>query len=177
MKNRQRPGYALIELLVVLTVTAIMLTLSAGLIHLLLKLDRSSRSAREQAADLSRLAHDFRLDLHASVDDRVLMVPLPDEAGSDRIKVKSREDTTIEYEVRPSDYLRTVRVGDKVRHYEVYRRPPRSSARFQSEGDGPGSFVVLRIDQPTDGRDDSLYRDYRIEAEIGRDHRLNPRTQ
>ena len=64
--TRRRRGYALIEVMVVITITAVMLGLCAGMIHLLMRLDRSGRSTAEEAADLARLARDFRADAHAS---------------------------------------------------------------------------------------------------------------
>jgi prepilin-type N-terminal cleavage/methylation domain-containing protein len=177
MMTRRRLGYALIELMVVMTVTAIILTLSAGMIHLLLKLERSSRTASEQANDLARLGRDFRADVHASIEDYTTLEAVPKRFGANRMRLKVSENRTVEYQVRPGDILRTVREGDKVRHFETYRRPSRTSARFWSDGVGPRTFVLLMIDQPTDSRDNSLYRKYQIEAELGKDHRLNPRAE
>jgi type II secretory pathway component PulJ len=168
--NRRRPGYALIELLIVITVTAVMLTLCAGMIHLLLKLDRTGRTASEQAADLARLARDFRADAHASLK-------VSNQAGSDRMIFSVDAGRTVEYQIRPNDILRTVREGEKVRRFETYRRPARTSVRFAGDSAGPRPFIIMMIDRPSDGRDDSFYRDYRIEAEIGKNQRLNPRAE
>ena len=166
-----RRGYALIEVLVVLTVTAVMLTLCAGMVHLLLKLDRSGRTASEEAADLSRLAHDFRGDAHAST------AAVPPVRAGERVALTLDVGKTVEYQVRPLDVLRTLREGDKVRRYETYRRPSRASLTIEVEADGPRPFAILIVDRPPDGRDDSLYHDYRIEAELGRDRRINPRAE
>jgi prepilin-type N-terminal cleavage/methylation domain-containing protein len=172
MKTRRRAGYALIELLVVLTVTAIILTLSAGMIHLLLKLERSSRTASERANDLARLGRDFRADAHASAP--VESIRFADHG----VTLTLDGGRTVEYQVREGDILRTVREGDKVRRFETYRRPARASVRFSTiDKDIPRPFLALIIDRPTDARDDSSYRDYRIEAELGKDHRLNPRAE
>ena len=169
--NRRRPGYTLVELLVVITVTAVMLTLCAGMIHMLLKLDRSGRAASEQAADLARLARDFRSDAHATLK------VVSNETVSDRMTVLLDGVKTVEYQTRPNDIVRTVREGEKVRRFETYRRPARTSVRFAADSAGPRPFIILMIDRPSDGRDDSFYRNYWIEAEIGKDHRLNPRPE
>ena len=169
--NRRRSGYALIELLVVLTISAVMLTLSAGMIHLLLKLDRSGRTASEESADLARLARDFRADAHGSTKSG------PIEASAGRMVLKVDADRTVEYQVRPRDILRTAREGEKVRRSETYRRPARTTVRLEVDKEGPRPFATVIVDRPPDGRDDSFYRDYRIEAEIGKDHRLNPRPE
>lgn len=170
-----RRGYALIELLVVLTVASVMLTLCAGMVHLLLKLDRSGRSASETATDLARLARDFRADAHAAGP---IAPPVAPPVGSaDRLALTLDSGKTVEYQVRPLDVLRTLREGDKVRRYETYRRPSRSSVAIEVRAEGTKPFASLVVDRPADGRDNSLYRDYRIEAELGKDRRINPRAE
>ena len=170
MKSRRR-GYALIEVLVVISIVSVMLALCAGMIHLLMKLDRAGRTATEVSTDLARLAHDFRLDAHAAAP------VAPPDRPMERLALSVAGGKTVEYLVRPGDILRTVREGDKVRHYDLYRRPPRASVRIDVTREGSLSFATLILDRPPDGRDDSLYHDYRIEAELGKDHRLTPRPE
>ena len=93
--NHRRQGYALIEVLVLITVVAVMLTLCAGMIHLLMKLDRAGRSATEVANDLASLARDFRQDAHASTTLE------PPERAPERIRLTIDNGRTIEYEIRP----------------------------------------------------------------------------
>jgi hypothetical protein len=168
---RNRPAYALVELLVVLTVVAVLLTLCAGMLHLLMKLDRSGRTASDESADLARLARDFRADAHSSstVD--------PGGRSTERLTLPMDGGRTVEYQVRPRDVLRTIREGEKVRRFETYRRPARTSVRLDVEKVGARSFATLLVDRPPDGRDDAFYRDLRVEAELGRDLRLNPRAE
>jgi prepilin-type N-terminal cleavage/methylation domain-containing protein len=169
--TERRRGYALVEVLVVMTIVATMLTLCAGMIHLLLKLDRANRSASEVASDLNRLARNFREDAHVSA-------PIdPSDKAADRIKLTVDDRKTIEYQVRPNDILRTVREGEKVRHRELYRKPARATVRIELANEGARTFASLVVDRQPDGRDDSLYRDYRIEAELGKDRRLTPRPK
>ena len=170
MTNRRR-GYALIEVLVLITVVTAMLTLCAGMIHLLMRLDRAGRLAADVANDLDRLTHDFRDDAHASATlDPPAQTP-------ERLTLKIPDGRTVEYQVRPGDVLRTVRQGEKVRRFEVYRRPARASVRIDLTSDGPRRFAALVIDRPPDGQADSQYRDYRIEAELGKDRRLSPSSE
>ncbi len=154
----RRSGYALIEVLVLISLVTVMLGLCAGIIHLLLKLDRGGRASSELAADLSRLATDFRVDAHAAVSIEKMTLKLPD-------------GRTVEYLVRPGDIVRTLRQGDKVKHYDLYRRPTNADVRIESSRDGATTFASLVIDRPLDGKEDSLYRDFRIEAELGQDQR------
>ncbi len=166
----RRRGFTLIEMVAVITILGTLLGLCAGTIHLLMRLDRSGRAASEEAADLARLARDFLGDAHAA--------PPTDPAGRspDRMTLDLGDGRTVEYQVRPGDLLRTAREGDKVRRREVYRRPSRTSARLDVTPDGPRSIAALILDRPADGPDGSLYRDYRIEAELGKDRRFIPRS-
>ena len=168
---KRRRGYALIEVILVVTITAVMLTLCAGMIHLLLRLDRSGRSTAEESADLARLARDFRADAHAATP------VAPADRSAEKLTLAVAGGKSVEYLVRPRDVLRTLREGEKVRRFETYRRPPRASVRIFVTGEGPRPFATLVFDRPADGRDDSLYRDYRIEAELGKDSRLTPRAE
>jgi hypothetical protein len=83
----------------------------------------------------------------------------------------------VEYQVRPDDILRTLRDGEKVRHYDRYRRPPKSTVAIETSREGLQPFACLVIDRPPNGVDDSLYSKLRIEAELGKDQRLTRRPQ
>lgn len=164
-------GYALIECLVLITVMGVILTLCAGTIHLLLKLDRAGRDASEEAVDLARLARDFRDDAHAA--------PRADPPGrsADRIVLSMEGPRAVEYAIRAGDVLRTVRDGEKVRKFETYRRPARASARIDLVRDGPRPIAALIFDRPPGDRESWPFRDYRIEAELGKHRSPTPRQE
>ncbi len=61
-----RGGWALLELLVVITCATAMLALAVGLIFQMLKVDGAERSRVVAAANLERLARDLRSDAHDS---------------------------------------------------------------------------------------------------------------
>jgi len=168
-RPRRRRGYALIELLVLITIVAVMLGLCAGMLHLLMRLDRVGRSAADEAADMARLGRDFRADAHAS--------PAAGPAGRtpDGITLAVAEGRSVEYRARPTDILRTVREGDKVRHREQYRRPARSAVRFEVARDGPAAIASLTISREPGGKDGSPARDVRIDAALGLDRRFSRR--
>ena len=165
--RRRRPGTTLIEILATLTILSLLLGLCGGMIHLLLKLDRSGRTTSDEAADLVRLARDFRADVHAATT--------PKSDKPDRLDLAVGVGRTIEYQARPADILRTVREGDKIRHRETYRRPARSSVRFTLTADGSPPLAAVVIDRPLNGTDGSLYHDLRIEAAVGSDSRYSAR--
>ena len=171
MTNRtsrpQRGGYTLIEMLVVMTVVALLLTLCVGTIHLLLRLDGAGRDAGDQAADLFRLARDFRTDAHAAAKST------PGAPGAaDRLGFALADGRAVEYETGEAELVRTVRRDGKVVGRSQYRRPQRAPVAFrvdQPEGSPP--FVVLQVDVRPEGQPDGPTRPYRIEAEFARDRR------
>ena len=175
-RNRRRRGYALIELLAVLTISAVMLTLAAGLLHLLMKLDRNGRDALDESADLARLSRAFRADAHASTTFE------PTEQTENLCKLQLENGRSVEYQVRTGDLLRTIRDGEKVRGFETFRRPPRTAVKFRLDGapprpPGQRPFLILTIDRPPDGRDNASRHDWSIQAELGKDQRLYPRPR
>jgi hypothetical protein len=148
-----------------------MLGLCAGMIHLLLKLDQAGRASSDLAADLARLARDFRADAHAAL-------PVdPTDQPHQQIKFSIAGGKTVEYLVRPGDILRTLREGEKVRHFDLYRRPPKAAVSIEVTREGSLPFASLVVDRPPNGVDDSLYHELRIEAELGKNQRLTPRAE
>lgn len=165
--GRRPAGWALIECLVLISVLTILLGLGAGTIRLLMKLDRAGRAARDQAADIERLADDFREDAHAASAN-------PATIG-DRMTLDLLGGRTAEYASRPTTIVRTIRQGDKVRRVESYRRPLKSTIRYEVAAGGPGPIAILRIDREPGAEASSIYRDYRIEAELGKHGRFSGR--
>ena len=159
MKHARR-GYSLIEMLTVISCLAVVLTLTASLFDRMLRLDRVERNRVVVASSLERLGKALRADGHATTGpadrlDNKLILPL--EGGR-----------TVEYLVREADILRTIREAGKSKGFETFSRPKGTSARFEQSKDGDASMVALVI-APTAGKvSDSIYRDYRIEAETGR---------
>jgi len=161
---RSRRGYSLIEMLTVMSCMAVALTLTAGLLHQLLRVDRSERARVVAASSLERLAHDLRRDAHATTK--------PVERLDSRLVLHLDEDRSVEYLVRETDILRTVRQGEKTKGFEIYPRPTGTSARFELTQVDAVALIGLKVEVIAGKPADPVYRDYRIEAEPGRHARL-----
>ena len=155
----RRRGAFLIEILVTITVLAVLLGLGAGLLHIVLRLDQKGREALNVAADQARLIEVFRADVHAATVD-----PAP-QVAADHLTLAQPESGRIDYTIRTNNLLREVRQGDQIRHREVYRLSPRTSARFEATSESGRPWVVFRIDPPTTK---ASGRGVRVEAEAGR---------
>jgi type II secretory pathway pseudopilin PulG len=158
----RRGGWALLELLVVIACATAALALAVGLIFQMLKVGGAERSRMVAASNLERLARDLRADAHAS--SRVA------EVAPGRLVLAQSDDLSVEYAARSRDVVRTVRRGEKADHFEQYRLPEATAARFESIGGAgrPMVAIVLSIDGARAGKADPGYRDYRVEAVLGR---------
>jgi type II secretory pathway pseudopilin PulG len=165
---RRRPGWSLLELLVVITAVSAMLTLAAMLIFQTLKVGQDERSSTVAAAALERLGGDLRADARAASGPLVL--------APTRLVLPAPEGRSIEYTLDRRVALRTVRKGEKVERREQYRWPRGTAGRFEPMRDGPAEGVALALvpdeaASPTRSPD-APYRGFRIEALAGRDTRL-----
>ncbi|HEY2155926.1 MAG TPA: hypothetical protein VGH33_09875 [Isosphaeraceae bacterium] len=161
----RRRGSSLLELLAVLAVATALLTIAAGLVFQMLKIGGSERSRVVAAANLERLGHDLRQDVHSATK--------LDDLGPGRLLLSQPEGRAVEYTVHGRNVLRTVRRGDKVDRREEYGLPSATGLRFESLRDETRSLIaaVLIVDPAArpDRAADPGYRDYRIEAVLGRD--------
>ncbi len=159
---RRRAGFSLVEMLTTIAVLTILLGMCAGLIRVLLKLDQAGRVAMDTANDQVRLARTLRDEAHRSTSATARTLQ------ADHLALTLPEGETVDYTIRPRDVLRELRQGGKVRRREVYRMPPRSSARFEAATESSRSVISLIIPQSPG----SLEPATRIDAEVGRFARL-----
>jgi type II secretory pathway pseudopilin PulG len=164
----RRGGWSLLELLVVMTATATMLTVTAALVLQMLKVGQSERAAVVAAASLERLGRDLRGDARSATG--------PADVGPSRLLLLLPGGRSVEYTLGPREALRTVRLGGKVEHHEPYRWPRGVVGRFESARDGASPFVALVLGPDASSSPprsaDLPYRGLRIEAVPGRDARL-----
>jgi hypothetical protein len=165
--TRRRRGWSLLELLVVISAATLLLTIAAGLVFQMLKVGGAERSRVVAANNMERLGRDLRADAHAA--SKVV------DLSGGRLLLSLPEGRVVEYSVRGREILRTVRHGEKVHHREEYGLPSGAGPRFESLRDGtrPLIAIVLGADPARPGsRVEPGYRDYRIEAVLGRDAAL-----
>src|SRR5689334_610049 len=65
-----RRGFSMIEVVLVLGGVSIILGLCAGLLHVMLRLERAGRLHLAETVTVGRLAHQFRQDVHAALRAR-----------------------------------------------------------------------------------------------------------
>jgi hypothetical protein len=162
-------------MLVVITVAAVMLGMSVGIIHMLLDAEREATRAVRFNTSVARLTQAFRGDIHAC-----RQVELPaSEPGKPAVLVATLDDGQIRYELDQHLATRIETSGGRQVHREVFYLPPHSRMRFDRQPDQ--KLVLLEIDMAAGGSGtrnvpsaaaDTPQRRLAIEAVLGRDHRF-----
>jgi prepilin-type N-terminal cleavage/methylation domain-containing protein len=162
---KRRPGFSLLELLMVIMVGSVLLGLSAGLLHALLKVDRSGRAHLAGLAREARLAHLFRLDVRAAHRGWTV-----DKAG--KLALDLGDDHTVEYVAQGKELHRVERMRDAVRNQDAFALPRDGAVRFDIEPRGPITVVRLAIERAPATVDSVTRRATQIESVLAQDHRF-----
>ena len=167
---RRRNGYSLIEMTVVITTGAAMMANAVGLVGSMLRLDRHCRDYAHQRGALSRLADQFRRDVHAAVSFKT--VDAPAGAGQPAWQLQLTPKQTVEYRVRAGELVRTEHVEGKIRSTESYRLPAHTTVAIQLDERAKPPVVSLRL--AADGQQPAALgaRASRIDATLAKDQRF-----
>jgi prepilin-type N-terminal cleavage/methylation domain-containing protein len=178
--TRSRPsrrGFTLIEVVLGVGAVSIVLGLCAGLLHVLLRLDRTGRAHLVETATVGRLARQFRQDVHAAA------VTKPDRddggpAATLELTPNSPDGRRVVYAASPSAVVRTQHRGAVVERRETYALPSCRDPRFLVHAAEGKVWASLRLPRDVEGVAGTGPKRPRhalqIDALAGRDHRLTP---
>ncbi|HEY2252063.1 MAG TPA: hypothetical protein VGH74_13415 [Planctomycetaceae bacterium] len=162
-------------MLIVISVAAVMVGVSACTIHLLLDAEREATRAVRFNTSVARLTQAFRGDIHAA---RQVDLPAAEE-GKPAVLVATVDGVVVRYELDAHLATRIETAGEREVQREVYYFPPHSQMRFER---GPDQkFIALEIDMAAGGSGTrgissatkgTPKRRLAIEAVFGRDHRF-----
>ena len=136
---QNRCGFTLVEMLVVITVSAVMAAVCTGILCMLLQAEHRGRDDLHHGMTAGRLAEQFRDDVHAAAG---LPPNQPDRSGW---QFQLPPDRTVDYRVARGTVVRTERVGGALRRQESYQLPEESHGRhrgFPGSAAGGGLFAV-----------------------------------
>jgi prepilin-type N-terminal cleavage/methylation domain-containing protein len=137
-RNRvARRGVSLIELMVVISVLAVLLGLCAVTIQLLLRIGSDAQARRSASAALGRLAERFREDVHACDD-----VQLRTSAG---LRLRLNPSVMIDYEVHAGRIARVESTDGQASRRESYVLGRNDTAVIDRRDDGPRRFLALVV--------------------------------
>jgi len=187
---RRCRGTTLVEMLIVISMAAVMMGVTVCTIHLLLDAEREAGRAVRFNTSVARLAQAFRDDIHAA---RHVELPAIED-GKPTVLIATVDGGQIRYELDAHQATRIETDGEQQPHREVYFFPPHSRMRFEQRPDQRNTgqnesgqkgirqtSVVLQIDMAAGGSgtrevptaaQDATKRRLTIEAALGRDLRF-----
>jgi len=168
--NRNRRGYSLIEMLVVIAVSSVVIALAVALLQSLFTADRATRDHVAGQQSLRRLADDFRDDAHAAVKLAAVQAAA-DAKATPAWELEMDASRKVRYAASTGRVVREETAAGKMLRREVYRLPDGSSAAIRLES-GPPALAVLRVTSggPADRGSGGL--PLRIDAVLASDHRF-----
>ena len=163
-------GSALVEMLVVITVAAVIMGLGVTTIHRLLGAEHEALKSARASAALARLSKQWREDLHAAVK-----VDLPAAESGRLLIAVTAEGREIRYELDRHVARRVEELGEGQTHRDSFYFSPRTTMDFARAG----ALFQLKIEIPASspaGKNktaaEAPARQLVIEAAPARDHRF-----
>jgi hypothetical protein len=149
---------------------AIVLGLCGGMLHVLLRLDRTARSSLVETATNGRLARQFRQDVHAA---RKANPSGGENGAAPKLDLALPGDRTITYEMRTRSLVRRECQGATALRHETYMLPVCREGDFVVEAQEGKVWVRLRLRRGSDNEVvsgvKSPRQDLAIVALVGRD--------
>lgn len=158
-----RRGYTLIEMIVVMTVGAVVVGISVGMLHALLRTEQTGRDRVPQARILARLAEQFRSDVGAAVR------PTP-SAQQGEWQFALTGDRVVTYRALPGEVRWDQRTAGKLVRQESYILPSGCSAAITVRSKATPAVASLVIADKSTPR--AAGREMRVTAVLGKDHRF-----
>ena len=144
MKRRRRAGVSIVEMLIVIAITAMLISMTGVCLHGFYRSHARLGGNLERGAAVDRLFLQLRTDAHAA--KRAAIV---DEASSKSLVLTAPDGTETHYAGSNGDVSRVVRQGDSIIHRDMFRLPGVEGVEWSLLED-PGSILVLTI-QPCKG--------------------------
>jgi prepilin-type N-terminal cleavage/methylation domain-containing protein len=175
-----RPGWTLVELLVVISIVSFLLATVAVTVQTLLRRQRDFDHQRAEQQQLVRLARQIRRDIHAAAEVAAVAVPAAEDgAEGDSIECRGPDGRSVSYQMNNGVLLRVVRpsAGDAVTR-QPFRLPRGAEMRLASSGEGRPPIAAVQFDYAAASRTaidkgvaQTTVRTLTVEAEVGRDLR------
>ncbi len=158
-----RRGYTLIEMIVVMTVGAVIVGISVGMLHALMRTEQTGRDRVPQARILARLAEQFRSDVGAAVRQTP-------NARQAEWQFALAGDRVVTYRALPGEVRWDERMAGKLVRQESYVLPSGCSAAITVQHEATPAVANLSI--AYNGTPLAASREMRVIAVLGKDHRF-----
>jgi prepilin-type N-terminal cleavage/methylation domain-containing protein len=146
--KRRRPGYTLVELLLVIVITAVLLSGLGVSFHITSLSIRGVQTAGRGDVELHRLAMQLRSDLHVAVAAEFVGGATQAEQSAEigaGLDIRLPEETSIQYRSTRSGLTRELRVGDQLQQREVFRIDGLESMKWVFDRDREKPLLELTV--------------------------------
>jgi prepilin-type N-terminal cleavage/methylation domain-containing protein len=172
-------GYALIELLTVISVAAVIFTVVAMAIHSLSRAQTLVQAEANTAAALHELARRFREDAHAAAEFSVSANSADDqEPTNEALTLKFPDGHSVVYDFNPelARVRRRVVQNEQTFRRDTFALPRGCRIVWQAPAEGAAPLLTLVITRPVgqEPQERRATRTTRIEAALGLDRRTFP---
>ena len=169
MESRQGTrGFTLVEMVAVISVSAVIMGLAIGLLHTLLRAKRAAQRQSAHRATIARLADGFRRDVHVAGDLRT-------DDPSFLCQLELAADDDVRYEFNPPQLSRTHYTKGQVRSRETYALPPGTIVKIEPPGPEDRGRVRLVITPPAEPSAGPKMKRLAIDALLAKDRRYRRR--
>jgi prepilin-type N-terminal cleavage/methylation domain-containing protein len=168
---RDRRGFTLLEMLVVIAVSTIIVGIAVSLVITMMHLEKQSRKRLGSFRIQGQLAEQYRRDVRAATG--LSPVKTADKEGEQAgCELQFDSERLVRYRVDGPRIVRTELAGDRPVRNESYRLLSGATAQFQlPEGESP-AIAGLRIVPRDDAKRRVPVQSLRIEAVLAADHRF-----
>jgi prepilin-type N-terminal cleavage/methylation domain-containing protein len=160
--NKHR-GFTLVEMLAVVATGGVLLVIGTGAVHRAMRLESEWRGQASVSRAFSRLADDFRADVHQCPDIVVT-------EGPAALKLTSPDGSVVTYEIAADEIIRDVQSPGADRRREFYAKPADYEAEFTILEEP--QWVELRVTRDPQLKGVEPRVVLHVEAEAGRLLRL-----
>ena len=161
-RSGKRAGFTLFEMVLVIAGVCVVIGLCGGLLHGLLRLDRSGRNAVVDATTLSRLGRQFREDVRSG-----RRVKAAGENGGS-ILIEREDGGATAYRSEGVSLVREDRRGDKVRGRESFGIGRLGPVQFEIHG----TLLRMKLSGNAEGANMRARPGAVVEAKLGKDRLL-----
>ncbi len=130
-------AFTLIEMLMTMTMGSSLMLLAIGLVHQSLSLSKLGKVRGEHDLTVSRLAQQFRADVHSAATVKA--------ASADSLQLEMPDGTAITYSVKDATLQRFRTTIEGVNGYEQFRFEPLCRVQFRSQT--ADEVVLLQLER------------------------------
>lgn len=160
-----RQGKTIIELLVVISVFGAMMTPIGRLLHTMMRAEREGAHALAAGTNASRLAREFRSDVHAARDTQLAK-------ANGELQLVRNDGTVVTYRAAGDHIQRTITRGEETLSRDSFRLGL-GATRFELSDEPPLAILLHERRSPGANPPESPgIRSLRVEAVPGRDYRF-----